>query len=224
MNYDEPGFRTSINDSRLEQRGYGLVPQGADASLRVRFFYKAELMPYRSKAEGREVYEDVLVCEMVSPGAKQIAVEVVTEEHKMRFPREWVAFQTGNATPVVGLPLDKWGALSPAQVKTFEFLGISTVEQLAALDDVQVQKVMGGVSQRAKAIEWLAGKAAAAPFSKLEAENERLRADIEMLKKQFKDEFDRELEVRNASAGTRGRGRPRKEEISPEEIPVFENV
>lgn len=208
MIYDEPGFKTNITDPMMEYRGYGMVPQGADASLRVRFYLEAVHQTYRSKVEGRDIYEDVLFVEIIAPGGKQINNMAATEEHKARFPQAWANFCAGKFNAVVGTPLSVWGVLTPAEVKSYEALEVVTVEQLAEMSDVHVQKFMRGNERRQAAKDWLANKEKEAPISRLKAENEMLRADMELLKKQFREQFQEELEVRNEEV--KKRGRPKK--------------
>jgi hypothetical protein len=137
-----------IDDTAFKPRD----PNAPDKTI-VEFFRQAVEIPFKSAEKGMPVYEDREFARMISPGnSKSIPVEVVTEEHKKRWPREYQAFAANLAAPVIGTPLAEWSALSPATVLNLTSVHVRTVEQLADLSDADLQHIgIGGRELREKA-------------------------------------------------------------------------
>jgi hypothetical protein len=105
---------------------------------------------------------------IVIPGDKNTIIEQpVREDHKERFPRQWLYFQmkqNEQDAPVIGTPLEQWVKDDPENVskgwvEELHILKFQTVEQVAAASDLQLQKIgMGGVGLREKAKNYLSRK------------------------------------------------------------------
>lgn len=146
-----------------------------------RFYTKAQLNGFKSNQAGRPVHEDVEFVEIHVPGDRKTVVDtLVKDEHRRRWPREYEAFKKGQEVAVVGTALEDWAPISRALVEDLRYAHVRTVEQLAALTDGQLEKVlpMGGVSWREKAQRFLEAAAGSAPAEKLAAENEALRGSM----------------------------------------------
>lgn len=172
----------------------------------VEFYTEAVEFKSESEKEGRPVFREIPFVRIQTPGDRNNVLEVKANEYyKQRFPREWRAFQDNQGSDaVVGTILSQWPQITKSQVKEAEFFGIRTVEQLASLNDNNVQRLgMGWMDLRNKAKAYIDAAAGNAATSALAAENERLRADFEALKAQINGQADKAPQ----------RGRPRKETV-----------
>jgi hypothetical protein len=161
-------------------------------------FYEYENDPYKGRPFVR----------IMTPGDKTNVIETfANDDHKMRFPRQWLAFQMRGSDEVamlIGVPLSRWRQerpddLSEVQQAELQILKFQTVEQVATSTDAQLQRIgMGAAGLRERARAYLTGKNNAEAESKISAQ----QAEIDELKKQMQ-----------AILGERrGPGRPRKED------------
>jgi len=104
----------------------------------------------------------------------------------MRFHKQWASYErSGESESVDGTPIDEWSAINLAQKAALKAMSFMTVEMLAGASDTQLQKVgMGGFELRTKAKAFLDASAGSAEAQKYAVENERLKSDIEDLKRQ----------------------------------------
>jgi hypothetical protein len=86
----------------------------------------------------------------------------VRDDHKARFPRQWLHFQMQNENgDIPGTKLEEWhraapGDITDAQVAELQILKFRTVDQVATASDAQMMRVgMGGVGLRLKAQAFL---------------------------------------------------------------------
>lgn len=128
-----------------------------------------------------------------------------------RLPEAWLqgwrdkyrAWQSGQEIPLHGVPIRGWGVISPAQQETLIRLSVTTVEDLAEMNDEGMRRVgMGAVELRNKARAWLAQLSDKGPLTQemaaLQGENSLLKANLETLTAQV-DELRKQ--VRAASVG-----------------------
>ncbi len=151
----------------------------ADSHLHVTF-YTHERAPHKGKPFVR----------IMVPGDKTNEIDQpVREDHKERFPRQWLHFQMQNSdgAPVIGTPLEVWSKDQPAeftdyQMAELQVLKFQTVDQVATASDAQLQRVgMGGIALREKARAYLIGK----NQSQSKTELDRARSEIDELKAQM---------------------------------------
>ena len=126
----------------------------ADAQLHVEF-YTREDGPKKGCAYVR----------IMAPGDKTNIIEQpAKDDHKQRFPRQWLYFQmqqNEDAAQQIGTPLSQWHRDYPEevnkdQIAELNILKFVTVEQLALASDGQLQRVgMGAVGLREKARQYL---------------------------------------------------------------------
>ena len=126
----------------------------ADAQLHVEFYTKED-GPRKGKAYVR----------IMAPGDKTNIIEQpAKDDHKQRFPRQWLYFQmqqNEDAAQQIGTPLSQWHRDYPEevnkdQIAELNILKFVTVEQLALASDGQLQRVgMGAVGLREKARQYL---------------------------------------------------------------------
>jgi len=172
------------------------VPNG-DEQLHVEFFIAKDIDPR---------FDGSPFIRINIPGDKTSVYEQpVREEHKARFPRQWLYFQMKQSEldgpQIIGTSLETWRSESPeditkGHIEELRILKFQTVEQIAAASDQQLQRIgMGGPGLRERAKAFLSRK------TRTETQNE-----LENTKKQLA-----ELQAQMAAlAVARKPGRPKK--------------
>ena len=86
----------------------------------------------------REPYEGVPFVRIMIPGDKTTEIDQpVREDHKERFPRQWLYYQMKNSDgSLIGTPLEVWHKAAPEefndrQMAELQILKFQTVEQVA---------------------------------------------------------------------------------------------
>ena len=167
----------------------------ADAHLHVEF-YTNDQKPYKDRPTP--------FVRIIVPGDKTNVVDQpVREDHKERFPRQWLHFQMQSGDgPVIGTLLQQWNTddeenFSSHQMAELQILKFQTVEQVATASDSQLQRIgMGGAGLRERAKTYLTRKNQSANTSELEI----TRRELDELKQQMAMLME-----------TKKLGRPRKE-------------
>lgn len=164
-----------------------------DDRLAVRFFLKAEQNNFLSQQENRPVFEDREFVRIEVPGdAKTVIETYVREEHKLRFPRQWMAFQMNRENPETGTPLAEWPLLSASQAEMLKAIKFRTVESIANCSDLQCQSIgmIGGMAPsalRERARAFLAAAHGTADVQKMAQEllerDQKLAEQAEALRK-----------------------------------------
>ena len=169
----------------------------ADNHLHVEF-YVYDKEPYKEKPFVR----------IIVPGDKtNIVDQPVREDHKRRFPRQWLHFQMqNNNAEVIGVPLKDWVKDDPehfndmqmAELQIFKF---QTVEQVATATDNQLQRVgMGAMGLREQARRYLQVKNQSSNQNEIEATKQELA------------ELKEQMATLMAQLSEKKVGRPKKEE------------
>ena len=167
----------------------------ADSHLHVEF-YTNDQKPYKNRPTP--------FVRIIVPGDKtNIVDQPVREDHKERFPRQWLHFQMQSGDgPVIGTLLQQWNTddeenFSLHQMAELQILKFQTVEQVATASDSQLQRIgMGGAGLRERAKTYLTRKNQSANTSELEITRREL------------DELKQQMAMLMA---TKKLGRPRKE-------------
>ena len=165
----------------------------SDSHLHVEF-YENDRAPYKG----------VPFVRILIPGDKTTEIDQpVREDHKERFPRQWLYYQMKNSNgEMIGTPLQEWHSAEPEefndrQMAELQILKFQTVEQVATASDSQVQKVgMGAAGLRERARAFLNRKNNVKNTSDLD----ETKRELEELKTQMAMLMDQ-----------RKPGRPRKE-------------
>jgi hypothetical protein len=149
-----------------------MVPKDDDRGVYATFHYEPVLLGFKSKAEGRPIYEDREFVRIIVRGNDKMVVDrEATNQDKARFARQYAAFRQGEGQARIGTPLEKVSWISPATVRNYQHLHIYTVEDLAECgDNVLSQMGMGARDLRDKAKSVLSGGG-----SPLAAENAELK-------------------------------------------------
>ena len=136
-----------------------------DDGLYKEFFWHEAVDSWASREESQKQQRRVTIklpkaiyLRLMVPGDKTTeVVQLVTEAHKQRFPREWMRFQIeegliGGEGEIPGWKLSEWPELNEETVRELLYLRFQTVEQLAGASDKQIQGIgMGGLALREKA-------------------------------------------------------------------------
>jgi hypothetical protein len=161
-----------------------------DDNLSVRFSIEALENPAKSKEAGRPIFDETEIIEIRIPGDADVRKRAVNEGDRTRFARQYDAWKRNqNQETVSGTPLAAWPMMKRSQVEEAKFFGVHTVEQLANIADVNLQRLgPGWPSLRQQAVDWLKKAEDGALLGKLRAELEerdrRIDALEDMLKRQ----------------------------------------
>lgn len=187
---DEIQFRGAPKDVANGQ----MIAQGDDRTTFAEFHWVDTYMPFKSEQAGRAVYERVAYIRMTFPGNRfhvhDTAAKMKDDEAGPsdinRFPRQWAAFLASEEQVPDGTPLAMYPPMTSARVKELKSVGIHTVEQLAGLPEQNGANLgLGWRIEQQTAQKWLEQAANGSAVTKLVSENERLKADVEMLKNQI---------------------------------------
>jgi hypothetical protein len=122
------------------QKG-GTAGHDADG-VRALFYKRPVLDPKATEIEGYPVYVTKPYVEIRIPGdPRSVVNREVKEEHKIRFPKAWEAFERGHEGAVDGTPIDLFPALTVEQVASLKHSGVLTIEQLAAVPDDALPRI-----------------------------------------------------------------------------------
>lgn len=180
-----------------------------NSRTRVMFSLEPKLDEKASATAGRPVFVDVEYIEKINPGIRLNIVKRPIEDRDRRdFAPQYKAWKSGLADPTTGTPLREWPQISRSQVETLAPHGVRSVEDLAELADSTCQSLgPGTLALKQKAKDWLEKAAGGALESKLRAENDAMRTQLEAMQKNYEDLAARVEE----QAPSKGPGRPRKE-------------
>jgi hypothetical protein len=169
----------------------------ADSHLHVEFY-----------VYDKEPYKEQPFVRIIVPGDKTSVVDQpVRDDHKQRFPRQWLHFQMqNNNAEVIGVPLKDWVRDDPenfndmqmAELQIFKF---QTVEQVATASDSQLQRIgMGAVGLREMARRYLSVK-----------NQSSSQTEIEKMKQEHA-EMKEQMAALLAQLSEKKVGRPKKED------------
>ena len=162
-----------------------------DSKLYVTFYVRPVMHTFKSSQEGRPIYEEKEYVRIIVPGDSKTTVDCpVTDEFRMRFSKQYDKFKKGLEQAVVGTPLEMWPQMTVGLCAELKAMNISTVEQLAELDDSKAQRIMGSYDLRRKAQVFLDAAKGEAENNKIVVELEKRDAEIAMLKQQMQHILD----------------------------------
>jgi hypothetical protein len=181
----------------IHGRGSNLtVSHGDDTGLYVTFYMESVEHPFESQQAGRAIFRDVPYVRIVFPGNRSTEVKRPAKFERTgdmpydapldseRWPKQWQAFKNQAAEVHEGTPILEWPPLTKAVAMNLKAMNVHTVEQLAALPD-NALTWLGARDLREKAITWLKNATGGAEVTRLKAQNDALKTDIEALKQQF---------------------------------------
>lgn len=163
------------------------VSYGDDSSVWAEFEQVAIKNEFRSTQEGRPIFDDKVFLRIMFPGDKtKVVLRPVKEEDKLRFRKQWEAFEKKEEQVASGTPITEWAPLTKGEAMSLKALNIHTVEMLAGLPDTALTW-LGARQYRDKAVAFLAQAKDGSAVLKLQAENDTLKADLEVLKQQVQE-------------------------------------
>jgi len=167
--------------SELKQGSYTRTQGAPSSNTYPRFFTDSVKDHLATAQQGRDIFKAEERVEIIMPGISQLTkpVEKVNQEHIERWPEEYKRFKAGQEMSVDGIPLEQWPVLKREMVLELKYLGFQTVEQVAAMSDLAMQKIpMMGRRLKQLAETYLDDEKAAALLTQTTAANERLERTI----------------------------------------------
>lgn len=180
-----------------------------DKKLAVKFYKKAVHNKFRSKQEGRQIYDDIEYISIIIPGDNTTKIErPIKEEDKTRFEIIWDKYKKKEDDLQNGTPLSLLPSISPAQVENFKSYQIYTIEQLSGLSEKSIQKIPQARTLVTDANKFLEGD----NYVKvLENKIESLEAELATLKEKQNESIDDNTKrVRRNGAGGKSNDGDRK--------------
>ena len=107
-----------------------------DDKLLVKFYIKARPDKGKTLEEGRPMFKDVEYIDIRIPGSRDGVGRRATDDDKARFPLHYQAFKNRTDEEFVeGTLLTEWSLIGRSQAEELAFFNCRTVEQLAEMDD-----------------------------------------------------------------------------------------
>lgn len=157
-----------------------------DHKLYVTFYVRPIMNAFKSSVEGRPIYEEQEYIHVIVPGDSKTTVDCpVDDTFRMRFEKQYSKFKKGIEQAVEGTPLEMWPQMSVGLCAELKAMNITTVEQLAGLDDGKAQRIMGSHDLRRKAQMFLDAAKGEAENNKIVKELEKRDDEIALLKTQM---------------------------------------
>jgi hypothetical protein len=148
-----------------------------------RFYMDAAEDAVASQREGRPIFTEVEMVEVLIPGDRlSKPVFPVEDKHRERWPQHYEAFKRKQSVANTGTPVDMWPQVTTPRAMELKALNIFTVEALANLPDGMVGNIgMDGRALREKARAYIDAAAGGATVAGQAAEIARLRDMVEAL-------------------------------------------
>lgn len=140
-----------LNDLASQQH------QKLDHQLHVQFYPHAELNSFRTRAEGRKIFDEKVYIRILAPANRLNVVErEATDDDKLRFARQYKQYLDNAEQLQSGTPLSELPSITQAQVLELKHLKVETVEQLAGVADGTAQLLgTGGMELKMRAQRYL---------------------------------------------------------------------
>ena len=153
-----------------------------DATLMVRFFNKEVHDKKASDEKGMTILKTVEYVEIRIPGERDPrACRPARYDDKQRFAKHYEAFKQRTQMPTDGFPIREWAQTTATMAEHLEFMNIKTVEQLANASDTNVSKIMGGLTLKAKAQQFVEDRNNPKNLAEENRALEKRLADLEAL-------------------------------------------
>lgn len=173
----------------------------------ISFEWSTKKNNYLSEQEGRPVFETVLLMQITIPGAENKTPSAISrmvhevERHTIdgriiknksvydKYKEYIERFKADEEfEDLGGTPIQQWPQIDQRRATVLKAMGVLTVEALVDLPDGNLSSLgMGARELQAKAKAWLEMASKSADVQKYAAENVRLRADVDTLKKQIEE-------------------------------------
>jgi hypothetical protein len=174
-----------------------------DDMLVVLFKHIAVLDPVRTKEAGREIFDDMEVCEVRAPGNKDVKVfpaasfarwlddpftgEQTKQTYAERFKHQYMQFKAKAAQTKSGTPLEMVPFLTEGRKAELRAQNVYTVEQLAAIEGSELKNLgPGGREMKNHAADYIEESRGNAPNLQMLAELEAMKARNAVLEEDVK--------------------------------------
>jgi hypothetical protein len=164
-----------------------------DEMLIVLFKHQAIENRHKSLAEGRPIFDDIEVCEIRSPGSRDVKPfpanefsrwiedpltgEQTKQSYAERFSHQYRQFKAKAAQTKQGTPLDFVPFLTDGRRAELKAQNVYTVEQLAGIEGVELKNLgPGGREMKNAAEAFISESKASAPNKQMLDELEALKA------------------------------------------------
>lgn len=163
--------------------------EAGDKSVYVKFYIRPLRDEEASIEQGRPIYHDREYVEIRAPGNQNnVVMRPVTQMDKQRFRQAYQAFKAGDLEQDFGTPLTEVPWVTRSQVEELAYLKVRTLEQLVNVGDDVCTRIPGLFQLKQKATAAIAQAEKTAPFLKVQAENEAMKGELELLKKAVEDQ------------------------------------
>lgn len=183
-----------------------------DSALIVTFRWDKKLNEFRSKEEGRPIYDWMDWIRIEIPGNNLCNVDrPVYAADKLRFPIQWARYEqvkSGGPTITAGTPLEQWPMVSREIAEALRYFKFYTVENIAEASDGALQGIgmaggMAPLALRDRAQAWLRAAKGQADATKLAEENAEKDKQIEELRR-GQEEMQEQMRALLAAVQDRG--------------------
>lgn len=174
--------------------------------LYIQFFYLQVRIQSADPALNGKFQTRLCVAKVPRGDRYTVSTRFISEERAAaEFPQEFAAFKTYQSVPTAGTPLQELPGISQSQIAYLTIYNVRSIEDLAALQDHQIQSIGPEARQaHALATRWLAQRNGARDII-AESELEVARsAEIAALKKRL-EETERENLQLNAQVSVMNR-------------------
>lgn len=164
----------------------GTVIERTDACLGVRFFWLEQENDIKSKAEGRPIYDQIEMVEILTPGSKDKLHRKVNDFDKARFKEKYKAFTELSNNKISGTPLEQFPFISVGDRRELEYFNVYTGEQLINMPDGNIDRL--GVNGRdliKKVSAFMQMAKDTSVVSRMTEENESLKREMALIKEQM---------------------------------------
>lgn len=176
------------------------------------FYMHPEIQGRESQDAGRPIYKSVPYVKIIQPGERDTVDRPVRPEDKRRFAPMWEQFENKQNQKIDGTPLSVLFPHNPGVVKNLDFLSITTVEQLAALQATQLQNIgLGAHEWHAMAVNFLGAADKSKGFQAMQSQLDHKDAEIARMTDLLSQMNARLSELENDSDTPR-RGRKKEQE------------
>lgn len=159
----------TINDPQGQWR-----PQATGDRRYIEFHTVSWHNRSKSKEAGRPIFEPVTFIKIQHPGEHDFVDRPATPQDENEFPRQWKAYQEGRQAIPEGTRLETLFPQHPEVVEMMRHQKVFTAEQLAGLNDTQLQSLgMGGRKFQQEAKQFLSAAEKGKEFHELRAQIER---------------------------------------------------
>ena len=161
--------------------------QNADSRLQVRFYKRPVKQDDASAEAGRPIYKEFDFVHICVAGDTLTEIDTFAlENHKLRFPLHWAAYQNklgADDQGYEGTPLTEWPLVSKSQAEELRAMKFYTVEAVANASDQQLQRIgmaagMSPYAFRDKAKSFLNLASSSAETDKREQEINDLKEEL----------------------------------------------